>query len=126
MIDDASSSDEAFVKATRAKREAFFKGVAPEDKFAYAWNNLEPGYFSPREAAALAAPEDRPALFKVRPCANEKHLQCQVCGARQIVDYYSNNFYCENDECESEYEVEIYHWADADESCQEYYYWTSP
>jgi hypothetical protein len=126
LIDDASSSDEAFVKATRAKRAEFFKGVAPENQLAYAWNELEPGYFSPREMAALAAPEDRLALFLKRPCANDKHHQCQHCGARQIVDYHQNNFYCENDDCDYEYEVDTYHWADADESCQEYYYWTSP
>lgn len=122
--DDASSSDEAFVAATRAKREAFFEGVAPQNRMAYAWNNLEPGYFSPRESAALASPEERPELFRTRPCHNDKHHQCRECGERDVANYYGF-FYCHNDNCEYE-EVKTIHWADTDESCGEYYYWTSP
>lgn len=124
MRDDASSSDEAFVAATRAKRDAFFEGVSPSNQLAYAWNNLEPGYFSPRETAALAAPEDRPGLFDKRACANEKHHQCQQCGSRDIFGYLPF-FFCNNDDCEYE-EVATYHWAETDKSCEDYYYWTSP
>ncbi len=129
MRDDASSSDEQFIAATKVKRaelQAAISGEVPNDEILEKWVDYPFYFFSPRERAALGEPRERLEKFLKRPCRNSRHRACPDCGGKEIYTGMEEDMtWCLNEKCEIE-ETEAIHWAPTDKSCGDFFRWTSP